>query len=166
MKSFINLKNKFIVIKNINEETSLDIEKQKEKNEVILKKNNFDVSIYYNQDILRDFSTEWELMESPEESGYTFYRYKIWKKEWAKFDIRMLPFLDTKVLYRQNEGNINDTMIQAPKISKIYDIIDIPNETYLKNVKLTVSLSFLTQTPPTFYEARLYLSFINPNYSI
>ena len=96
---------------------------------------------------------------------YTDIHYYIWTKEWDLFDIRLLPYLDTKILYRVAYGTKSDERTLIPYISTSFLINDasVVSEHY-KNVTMKTSVYFTNSLPDISYETKLIIFFTNPRH--
>jgi len=161
MNSFFDIKNKIKFIYDKNQEQSQDIDNVETINNNLTYQTKRNATSVYFFSKIRDFSIDWSQME---QQSALSSQYKVWEIEWDIFDIRLLPFIDIKFMYRRYDGNIPDDMTISPSLSKIFEIEDIEGETseYYKKVKLTASAHFTIYSLTNVYEARLNVLFINP----
>lgn len=138
-----------------------DNQENRNNNAVFNKNINIPNNFLFNKNAV--FSTDWEVIESISDSFY-YTKHKLWTIEFDKFDIRMLPHLDVKILYRTTGGNVEDTINQFPYTNKYFQIFDIPNESNdnYKQVKMLVGL-YVSKTGVDFnYDVKLNIIFTNP----
>jgi hypothetical protein len=160
MKNFNSKKNKINSLDTTIKDTSSNIDNQDIKNKALIIKINKD-SIYNLTKKLNNLSFDWEYLDT---DGLVFSQYKNWTLEFSEIDIRLLPFLDVKFLYRRGEGTVIDDNDIVPTIQKVCEIEDVPNKTsdYLKKVTMKISFSFSTFTSDETYQAKLNILFLNP----
>lgn len=110
---------------------------------------------------LYDFSSDWEDLESNSTGNYY---YKTWLFEFNQFDVRLLPYLDFKVLYKNLSGL--DNQIISPEINKSYSIEDIEENgqvlEFYKKVYIAVNLWFYVYQLEDNIQVKLQSFFINP----
>ena len=110
---------------------------------------------------LRDFSVDWATCDN---TGSLATQYKVWEIEWDSFDIRLIPYLDIKPMYRALGGTLANANTITPQINKIVQVEDIEGESseYYKKVLLNVSMYMTISDLYTTYEGKLNVLFINP----
>lgn len=161
----------------------LNINNQSNKNDDNLKKQELqqnqihqDIVIdkvpYHFFDKVINIETEWEDFEPGElygEETFIYNMFKVYKHEFPVFDIRLLPFLNIKILYRNKNTESQQNFIFYPSISHTFQLEDIENETddNFKKVILTASLHLRISNTSIIsfyklYESKMLISFINP----
>lgn len=115
-----------------------------------------------------DLSTEWEPMEQELLGGVAQVdrQYKVWEIEINAFDVRLLPFLRVKVLYRNIEGDTDDETYKLNQLffydSYSYEVNDIKDEDHLKLLKIIATFYVNSNAIEYPYEVKLMVTFINP----
>jgi len=87
-------------------------------------------------------------------------QYIDWEVVLERFDERFIPFINIEVLTRVSDGSINDgANIETPNKIVVFELEDLPNETYTK--KLTIRASYYFSDGDVFlpYEAKLLITF-------
>lgn len=168
MENFFNTKNKLQKITQRNSQTERDSLRQKTDNNNLNKKINKSMS--YQSKHISDLSIDWEDLDIGINIGE---QYKTWEIIFEQFDIRLLPYLDIKILYRFETGTMEDITyigyeslngFLVPKIQKVFQIEDITGESspYYKQVTCKISLYFRNISIVNQYQAKVNIVFINP----
>ena len=159
MTSFNSRRNKLKYIDTNVKNTSINVNNQNNDNKNFIIKIN-KKPIYNFSKTLNNLSSDWEDLDV---DGLNYTQYKNWILEFSKFDIRLLPFIDIKILYRRGENLIDDKDI-IPTVQKMCSIADISNEVsdYIKNVTIKISFMFSESELYETYQVKLNVLFINP----
>jgi len=136
---FNSKKNKLKFINDSNITTSQNIDNQNLRNNLLTDKVQVNPPSIYLFNKAIDFSTSWVALEINED---LFSQYKVWTFEWDKFDIRLLPYIDVKFMYRVFGEKIPNNVITTPSLSKFFIIKEISGETddNYKSVKMVSSI--------------------------
>jgi hypothetical protein len=159
MTSFNTKRNKLNYIQNQSQKDKIDTLRQQEKNNNL--KNDLNASIYHLQKFITDLSFDWEDLDT---NIAIDEQYKNWTIEFPIFDIRLLPFIDIKILYRRGFGIVQDDKTIVPYIQQVCLIENIAKETsiYIKKITFKISLYFSYNGLNEIYQAKANITFINP----
>jgi len=159
MNSFQSSKNKLKFVHDQNIINKQNIANQQTTNDLAIKKTSINLGNSYLFKKELSYSTSWEALDITDS---TLYQYKTWEIELNSFDIRLLPFIDIKVLYRFNGGNTIDSFNPFPYIGKSFLIYNVDDSSNYKRVKCVVSLYLSAYSVSYPYEAKLNIFFTNP----
>jgi len=176
MSQFINKKNKLKYMNSVSKDTERDGLLQQDKNNNITSQINKEAKIYSFNKIVSDMSTDWQDFgtvildeDYPYASGYISFTLNF-----AQFDIRLLPYINIKPVYRKGifsdfpNFTFNDSY-NTQNLGINYLIDDIPDEQseYYKQVSIVVNLNVLIRGTTAFdYQVKFNVMFTNPlNYS-
>jgi len=162
--SFINQKNKLKHLVENSQTNQENIDKQQIKHtdyrEYV---KSFNAKSLRTKKILT-LSTEWEVMSREvhyDEEDLT-YQFMNWSVELGTFDMRLLPFIDVNMIYRNADGSWTDNIETTPAQNFFYHLENIEDEEFLKNVTLKSNLHIFNANIESEYQAKLIITFINP----
>jgi len=90
-------------------------------------------------------------------------QYIDWEIVLERFDERLISFINVEIRYRVSDGSVNDGAdIESPSKIIVFEVEDLPNETFIKKVTIRASFYFSDGDVYLPYEAKLLATYSNP----
>jgi hypothetical protein len=108
-----------------------------------------------------DISVDWQPMIHTVFNGSSDpdTQYIDWEIVLERFDERLISFINVEILYRVSDGSINDGAdIESPSKIILFEVEDLPNETFIKKITLRASFYFSDGDIYLPYEAKLLVT--------
>lgn len=175
MNTFSSQRNKLINLDKSINQISNNIDKQQIKNNNLIYKFNQQLTIYNYHKTFHDFSFEWENFSTFIDPYYFIVYeldptaigifFKSWELEFEKMDIRLIPFFNSDILFRKDNGETQYIIDKSIYTSKQIQIEEItPMHEFIKKVKFNVTVLIMNLYPFPFesLQGKLNCFFINP----
>ena len=159
--SFETDKRKLEIIRNRQTNQQTKAERQETDNSII---NHGIVRLAPNHSVFKkrpNLSTEWKPMTLAVFDGDADpdTQYIDWEIVLERFDERLISFINVEIIYRVSDGSVNDEAdIESPSKIIIFELEDLPNETFIKKVTIRASFYFSDGDIYLPYEAKLLIT--------
>ena len=167
-KPFNTTKRKIETFRNSEIDKSTRVSRQETLNNAQIDQTKQDNTLQYELKRKKDESSEWTLIEPIDLNGDTLIdqAHVTFTVEFDQFDIRLIPYLDTKIIIRPSDGSVDDTTTFSflfMEENVFFEIVDIVGEEFFKKLKVFSSVYFsVIQNVEIPYYAKMVCTFINP----